>query len=364
MDTASAVQTPAMQPALLTSRQSLELPGEQEWPLLPLPVPAVIDSKASPAYQLSTINYQLLSYPSVQLFVNRAQAVKPDFQITPGNENCIAQICIALEGIPLAIELATARAQVMTPHEMLAAIQQRFDFLSTSRRSLLPRHRALRATIDWSYERLRPELQTFFARLSVFRGGWTAQTAQEVCDAPAARNWLQELRAQSFVLESETSGMAEMRFSLLETLREYGAEKLALEDENETRHRHLACFLHLAETASEHLEGPEQAQWLERLEAEHANLRAALAWSLAASDEAESALRLVGAMWLFFQIRGYIREGREYLQAALSQSHNQPTRIRAQALNGAGALAQTQGDYAEAHAAYAQCLGNLADIRA
>ena len=350
---------------LLTSRQSLELPGEQEWPLLPLPVPAKDEGGImKDEGKIQDTRYEirvgedlaLLSCPSVQLFVNRAQAVKPDFQITPGNGNCIAEICIALEGIPLAIELATARAQVMTPHEMLAAIQQRFDFLSTSRRSVLPRHRALRATIDWSYERLHPELQTFFARLSVFRGGWTVLTAQEVCDAPQARNWLQELRARSFVLESETSGMAEMRFFMLETLREYGAEKLTLEDEKETRHRHLACFVKLAETASEHLDGPEQAQWLERLEAEHANLRAALAWDLAAPGEAESALRLVSALWLFFQIRGYIREGREYLRAALAQTSDRPTRIRAQALNGAGALAQTQGDYAEARAAYAQSL--------
>ena len=354
---------------LLTSRQSLEIPGEQEWPLLPLPIPVEgywlkVENDDAPDPQPSTRastrreghNSQLLSCPSVQLFVNRAQAVRPDFQITPGNWDCIAQICIALEGIPLAIELATARAQVMTPHEMLAAIRQRFDFLSTSRRSVLPRHRALRATIDWSYERLQPELQTFFARLSVFRDGWTAQTAQIVCNAPEAQDWLQELRARSFVLEAETSGMAEMRFSMLETLREYGAEKLTPEDEKETWQRHLACFLKLAETASEQLDGPEQAQWLERLEAEYGNLRGALAWSLASPDEAESALRLVSALWLFFQVRGYIREGREYLQAALAQAGDQPTRLRAQALNGAGALAQTQGDYAEARAAYAQSL--------
>ena len=345
---------------LLTSRQSLELPGEQEWPVLPLPVPAKdeggrmkdeLDSDSSFITHPSS-----LACASVQLFVSRAQAVKPDFQMTPGNRDCIAQICIALEGIPLAIELATARAQVMTPHEMLDALQQRFDFLTTQRRSILPRHRALRATIDWSFERLRPELQTFFARLSVFRDGWTAQTASEMCETRDAREWLRELRARSFILETIKSGMSEMRFAMLETLREYGAEKLTSEEEKGTRSRHLACFLKVAETASEHLYGPDQGQWLERLEAEYANVRAALAWSLSTPEEAESALRMAGAFWSFFQVRGYIREGRSFVQAALAQGSKLPTPVRAQALNGAGALAQMQGDYTDARASYAQSL--------
>ncbi len=314
----------------------------------------------------------------MQLFVNRAQAVKPDFQITPGNADAIARCCIALEGIPLAIELATARAQVMTPTEMLDALKQRFAFLITRRRSVAPRHQTLLATLDWSYERLRPELQQFFAQCCVFRDGWTVQTAAEVCEIAAAQHstpeyrtpehlntqhleWLQELQAQSFIVGREPPPFAEMRFGALETLREYGEEKLSVAARNAARNRHLACFLKFAETAASHLQGAEQAQWLARLEMEYANLRAALAWSLTDAAEtggvtAEAALRLAGALGPFFQIRGYAREGRAYLQAALARADAMPSRARAQALNEVGALAQIQGEYAQSRAAYAESL--------
>jgi len=322
---------------LITSRRRLDLSGEREFPVPPLPTP---DGPRSPD--------RLIQCESVHLFVDRAQAVRPDFQLTPGSAAAIAALCARLEGIPLALELAAARAWVLTPAQMLERLSQRFELLVSRQRDLLPRHRSLRATLDWSYELLTPELQRFFAQLCVFRGGWTLAAAEAVCAEPFALEHLEQLREYSLILAEEpgageTGG--EMRFRMLETLREYAREQLTPADLTALQRRHAAYSLELAEGAGTKLKGACQEEWLERLAAEHDNFRAALEWSRE-SDPAVG-LRLAAALWRFWAMRSYLREGREWLASALTHP-NAPgrTAARAEALCGAGELARYQDDNA------------------
>jgi predicted ATPase len=201
-------RVPTLQ-CLVTSRQRLEVEGEREFPVLPLPTPEEWNNPE-----------QLSLYESVQLFVDRAQAVQPDFQVTNANAAAVAELCHRLEGIPLALELAAARIRLLTPAQMLAHLEHRLDFQTSSRRDATARHRTLRAAVDWSYELLSSELQQFFAWLSVFRGGWTLQAAAAVCEESAALDYLSQLQACSLIVAEEISG--ESRFRMLETLREYG----------------------------------------------------------------------------------------------------------------------------------------------
>lgn len=320
---------------LVTSRQVLNLPGEREYAVSPLPTPHGDSSLV-----------RLGAYECVQLFVDRAQAVKPDFQVTNGNAAAVAELCDRLEGIPLAIELAAARAQVLTPMQMLAQLSQRFEFLVGRRRGVAERQRTLRATLDWSYRLLSPELQRFFAHLSVFRGGWTAEAAEAVCDEPLALDYLAQLRECSLVLSEEVAlgGLPEMRFSMLETLREYGQERLLDSGGAElVRGQHRDWFLELAEQAQGKLYGPEETAWLNRLETEHDNLRAALGWCGEEAEGAEAGFRLVGSLLDFWWLHGHYSEGRERLSLALSRAV-EPTQARADTLRAAAYLAFLQGD--------------------
>lgn len=198
---------------LVTSRQWLGLAGEREFVVPPLPTPRGGESPE-----------QLLGCESVQLFCDRAQAVRPDFQVTPGNAASVAALCERLEGIPLALELAAARLRALTPAQMRVHLEQRFEFLASRRADVIPRHRSLRAALDWSYGLLSSELQRFFIRLCVFRGGWTLSAAEGVCDEPRALEYLEQLRECSLLIVEEEAGIARYRF--LETIREYGEEKL------------------------------------------------------------------------------------------------------------------------------------------
>ena len=345
-------RVPALR-CLVTSRRLLGIAGERELALGPLPTPN--GGEHSPE--------ALSLFESVRLFVDRAQAVRPDFQVTGRNAPAVAQLCDALEGIPLAIELAAARAQVLTPSQMLSQIGNRFDFLVSRTRGVAERQRTLRAAVDWSYRLLSPELQRFFAQLSVFRGGWGVEAAEAVCEEPLALDHLAQLRECSLVLSEESTtgggGQSEMRFRMLETLREYARERLAesIGAADAVRARHLDWFLRLAEEAGPKLDGPEQAQWLERLETEGDNLRAALAEAReAGKDSAERAtafLRLAAALALFWSIRGHFHEGRAWLAGALGQEQlptpSAETRdLRAEALRAAGNLAWFQGAFAAA----------------
>ncbi len=341
---------------LVTSRQVLSLAGEREFVLGPLPTPNGVHSLES-----------LSLFESVQLFVDRAQAVRPDFAVTSATAPAVAQLCDALEGIPLAIELAAARAQVLTPSQMLSQIGHRFDFLVGRRRGASERQRTLRATLDWSYRLLSPALQRFFARLSVFRGGWSVEAAEFVGEEPLALDYLAQLRECSLVLSEEVTigGRTEMRFRMLETLREYADERLVESGMAEVvRTHHQAWFLLRAEQTEPNLNGSEQALGLDLLETEGDNLRAALAGAQegakGSAEHAQTFLRLAAALALFWSIRGHLYEGRTWLKSVLGQELSSPStemrNLRAEALRGAGNLAWFQGDFVMAESLLEEAL--------
>jgi predicted ATPase/DNA-binding SARP family transcriptional activator len=343
---------------LVTSRQRLNLPGEQEFPVAPLPVPEgvtgslsswapgprVLDTDRSPCDSRPPTPDILLKCASVRLFVDRAQAVRPDFQVTRTNAGAVAELCARLEGLPLALELAAARVGVLAPQQMLERLSHRFELLARAQRVVVPRHRSLWAALEWSYQLLPAELQRFFARLSVFQGGWTLEAAAAVAGVESGAlggtltlQCLEQLRECSLVQAAEVGG--EMRFRLLETLREYGAELLGPEERVAVAHRHASYFLALAERAEPELVRADQAAWLDRLEREQHNLRAALAW-LETSGETQAALRLGGALREFWYVRGDLVEGLERLKGLLALPGAEVrTSARAKALNSAGVLA-------------------------
>jgi predicted ATPase len=254
---------------LVTSRHRLELDGEQELPIAALPTPDMGDEgrglgdteRVVPNPQIPTPAL-LLTFPSVQLFVDRAQAARPDFQVTARNADDVAALCARLEGLPLAIELAAARSQVLTPSQMLSQVNHRFDFLVSRHRHKEARHTTLRAVVDWSYRLLSPELQRFFRQLSVFRGGWTLSAASAVSGEALTLDWLEELRDGSLVVTEET-GRGEMRYRMLETMREYASEQTSGEEAGVLGRRHAEYYTSLAEEAEPHLKGAEQKLWME-----------------------------------------------------------------------------------------------------
>ncbi|HZO90449.1 MAG TPA: tetratricopeptide repeat protein [Chthonomonadaceae bacterium] len=348
---------------LATSRQRLQIAGEEEFAVQPLPVPT---HPGTPE--------RLMEFASVQLFVDRAQAVRPDFRVTRANAGAVAELCSRLEGLPLAIELAAAWAQTLTPAQMRDRLARRFDLLVSRSKDTPGRHRTLQAAVEWSYRLLSPPLQRFFACLSVFRGGWTLEAAEAVCcppqsaGLPPALEYLTQLRERSLILVEEAG--EEMRYRVLETLREYAADQLTAEEHEELAQHHAGYFLRLAEEAEPHFTGAEQASWLERLERENENLRAALAWSLQGKQEdarrdkearaqpppSELGLQLARLLWRFWYVRGYVREGRMWLERALEQNPNAVSAVRAWALHGAGNLAWNQGDFTAARVFYEQGL--------
>jgi tetratricopeptide (TPR) repeat protein len=279
----------------------------------------------------------------VQLFVDRAQAVQADFQVTRTNAAAIAGLCARLEGLPLALELAAARAGVLTPAQMLERLGQRFGLLASPQRGVTPRHRSLRAALEWSYQLLSPELQRFFARLSVFQGGWTLEAAEVVWEEPRALDYLQQLRESTLVQAAEAEG--EMRFRLLETLREYGAEQLGAEERTAAAHRHASYYLVLAERAEPEMLQEGQLARVDRLARDFDNLRVALAW-LEASGRIQEALRLGAALREFWYARGDLVEWLERLKRLLGLPGAEArTSARAKALNKAGAVATFFGDF-------------------
>ncbi len=297
---------------LVTSRQRLLLEAEQDFPLLPLPVP---DFPGTPE--------RLLEFSSVQLFVSRAQAARYDFRITGRNAEAIAQLCSRLEGIPLALELAAAWSQTLTPGQMVERLTSRFDWLVSRHRDTPGRHSTLRAAIRWSWELLPGELQQFFARLSVFAGGWALEAAEAVCEEPNALAYLAELRDHSLVLseEDETYGdAATMRCRLLETLRTFGLEQMDMDEQAQLRERHADYYLRRAEENAPHLGGSHiQQRRLEFLQREHLNLRHALEWTRHALDNEPGStalsrhLRLCNALGDFWFLRGHLADARRWL---------------------------------------------------
>jgi predicted ATPase/DNA-binding SARP family transcriptional activator len=338
---------------LVTSRQPLNLEGERELAILPLPLPRL---ERHGRREEQGVVSSLLQNPSVALFVDRAQARRADFQLTEQNAGAVAELCRRLDGLPLAIELAAGWARTHTPQAMLAQLQHRFAFLVSPRSDLPERQLSLQAALEWSYRLLTAELQRFFSGLSVFRGGWTVEAAAAVCAAEAsegvgpvcgrAQAYLSQLVERSLVVAADVQGEA-MRFGMLETLQEFGQEKLTPEQRETTRRNHLDFFLALAEEARKHENGPEQGNWFERLETEHDNLRAAIGWCLESEGGTEAGMRLVGALPRFWRVHAHVEEGWTLCARMLARADiPQRKAARAGALSAAGIMAWLRGDIA------------------
>jgi len=326
---------------LATSQERLGVAGEVVYRLDPLAATTAGNASSSP---------QGLESDSVRLFVDRARLNDPRFTVTPETTLTIAQICRRLDGIPLAIELAAARVRLMSVDEVLARLDDRFRLLIDSGRTSLPRHQTLRATVDWGYELLGEGERALFRRLSVFAGGFTLATAEAVCavsqnEKSDVMDLLARLVDKSLVVRDDRVGAA-TRMRLLETLRQYGRGRLVEEDDAGLySRRHADYFLEIAEAARRDQRGPLYASWVERLEDEHDNLRFALETSL--REPGEKALALAAALLWFWDVRGYLTEGHEWLTRALAAAPA-PTPERARAADAAGWLAQRLGDFATA----------------
>ena len=340
---------------LATSRVRLHVYGEHEYTVEPLPVPdrsSVLPLK------------ELIDYEAIQLFITRVQAFKPAFALTTDNARAIVEICARLDGLPLAIELAAARIRQFTAQTLAAdLVQERgnpLPLLRSGPRDLPTRQQTLQNAIAWSYDLLTPTKQQLFRRLAVFVGGWTLDAAAAVCDLDRGLGLdvldeMQVLLGQSLVRQEQGLD-GKPRFTMLETIREYALEQLGTSGELEKLgQRHATFFLMLAEAAHK----PQEVTWLARLEAEHPNLRAALAWSRTEAG-GETGLRLAVAFSPFYTERGHLSEGRGWLTATVTQSEaggssGQNTRkhrlLRAQALNSIGVIASWQGDLAAAQSA-------------
>jgi predicted ATPase/DNA-binding CsgD family transcriptional regulator len=326
---------------LATSREAFNIPGETIWPVPSLDVPD--------AYHLPPVE-GLVKYEAVHLFIERAVSVLPAFKITQENASAVAQVCRRLDGIPLAIELAAARVKVLSLEQIATRLDDSYRLLASGSRIALPRQQTLQATIDWSYNLLSEKERILFRRLSVFLGGFTLEAAEAVCagdgiEQDEVLDLLSHLVDKSLVAVVEGGG--EVRYRLLETIRQYGQNKLPEFGETASlRRSHRDWYLGFAERAASQVLGAEQAKWFDRLEVEHDNLRAALGWSLE-SGEAENAAQLGIALWRFWQVRGYMSEGRSFLERALA-GFSEQTPVRAKALHAAGDLASFQGDYRRA----------------
>jgi predicted ATPase/class 3 adenylate cyclase len=316
---------------LATSREALGIAGETPWrvPSLPQPPP---DAVVPPE--------RLVRYDAVRLFLDRAVAARPGFAVTNQNAPAVAQVCWRLDGIPLAIELAAARVRALGAEQLAGRLDDRFRLLTGGSRTALPRQQTLQATVAWSHDLLTEAERRFFARLAVFAGGWTLEAAEEVCagegvEGAEVLDLLTRLLDKSLVVAEAQAPAGDLRYRLLETLRQYARQRLAAGDGAEaTRRRHAAYYLAVAERAAEHQDGADQDSWLLELEVEHDNLRAALGWASATArgageatgaDEADrgpagaspllTAWRLAAALFWFWFLRGHWRE----MDAALDE---------------------------------------------
>jgi predicted ATPase/transcriptional regulator with XRE-family HTH domain len=361
---------------LVTSRALLHLYGEYEFVVPPLALP-----DRNPGALPSPPD--MLKFPAVALFVQRARAVKASFELTPANAPAVAEICARLDGLPLAMELAAARVKLFSPQAMLSRLGSRLTLLTGGARDLDPRHQTLRSAIGWSYNLLDADEQALFASMSVFAGGSTLEAAEAICSdfrlektpphqienpgalrATKIENSFELLTSlvDKSMLRQEEDESGEPRFLMLETIREYAAEQLALSGAEEAlRQQHALYYLAFAEAVDAGLRGPEQLAWLARAEREHDNLRAALSWSLE-NGQVEIAARLGVSLWLFWYAHGHLSEGRRWLSLALDLLIRLPTQdnmlggLRARLLYSAGMLASYQGDFTASLAHFGESL--------
>jgi predicted ATPase/transcriptional regulator with XRE-family HTH domain len=333
---------------LATSRAPLRLRGEHAYPLAPLALPAV---------DIPLTANEAARSPAVRLFVERAQAAGPTFELTAANAMSVAAICRRLDGLPLALELAAPRVKLLPPSELLARLQRTLPMLTGGDRDAPVRQHALRTTLDWSYHLLSAQEQRLFARLSVF-AGCSLAAVDAVCNAERELDVLESTAAliEQSLLRNEAGPEDEPRFGMLQTIREYaGAQLEASGEAEEIRRLHAAYYLTQAEAATAALTGPEQATWLERLERDLDNLRAALTWARE-QGQVEVGLRLAGALTYFWRVRGYGDEGIGWFTGFMAYMEGSeetngievPAAVRARAVYGAGLLANGHGDHRRA----------------
>jgi predicted ATPase/class 3 adenylate cyclase len=324
-----------------TSREALGIAGEALFPVPSLALPE--DDLRLPLDQLS-------GFEAIRLFADRASAVLPSFELTASSALAVAQICRRLDGIPLALELAAARVRTLSVEQIAARLDDRFRLLAGGSRAAVPRHQALRATVDWSFDLLAEPERAAWRRLSVFAGGFTLEAAEAICageevDESEVLDLLSRLVEKSLVVSEAMAG--ESRFRLLETIRQYAREKLmGSEEAAEALRRHRDWYLALVTRLEpQFFGGARSGSEIDELDREHDNLRAALEWSADEPGEAAAGLRLAAGLWRFWEIRGHVVEGRSWLERLLTASSDAPLAVRSSALTGAGVLAYLQGDY-------------------
>jgi predicted ATPase/DNA-binding SARP family transcriptional activator len=341
---------------LVTSRAPLRVRGEQVFPLGPLEITR---------RELVSLA-EVLRVEAVALFAERAAAVAPRFAVTEQNARAVAELVARLDGLPLAIELAASRSAVLSPAAMLQRLDRREPLLVAGTRDLPARQQTLRAAIGWSYDLLAYSERRLFRRVSVLSGGFTTETAA-VCDGSGDRgiDVLSGLTvlADNSLVSLVPAGDGGVRFGMLQTIREFGLDRLAVEDDlAAAERRHAQWFLRVAEDAEPGLRGPELLQSIVDLQTEHENLRAALRWSIE-HDEADTGLRIVGALWRFWHLGGHLSEGRSWAAAVLDlPSAADGTIVRAKALSAAGSLAYWQGDVRAVRVAYEEALAISVDL--
>jgi predicted ATPase/DNA-binding CsgD family transcriptional regulator len=331
---------------LVTSRRPLHVQEEQEFPLGPLPLPDMVDAPSTA---------HLAQNAAVHLFVQRSQAVLPDFSLTDANAPAISEICHRLDGLPLAIELGAARSRLLPPAALLARLDTRLALLTGGGSDRPGRHQTMRDAIAWSYDLLHPHEQAAFRSLSVCAGGVTLAAAEAVAKPSSGSAAATSVATLDFVtvlvdaslLRPDRAHGDEPRFTMLETIREFGLEQLrACGEAADVAERHAHFFLQVAEVAAASQRGSGQVAHLAALEAEQENLRAALHWAMAAPQRAELALRLADALFWYWYLRGHFREGRYWLELAIAASPGEPSPLLARVLCSASVLAYRQGDYA------------------
>jgi predicted ATPase/DNA-binding XRE family transcriptional regulator len=320
---------------LVTSRAALHLAAEHEWPVPPLPVPV-----SGHLPDLDTLG----RYDAVQLFVQRAQAVEPAFEVCEENAATVAEICSRLDGLPLALELGAARLRLFPPEALLGRLSDRLQLLTGGPRDVAARQQTLRNTIEWSYRLLAPEEQILFARLSVFANGGSLEAAEAICatesdDAMLMLDGLTSLVDQHLLRQT---GDDEPRFGMLEIIHEYAAERLgATAEAQAVRRRHATYYLHMAEEAAEGIAGPDQGLWLDRLETDHDNVRSALSWFLE-QGELDAAYRMVLGAEALWVDRHLMSEASQWYSQLLSQEGAVSTHLRATVLRRASSFLRRQ----------------------
>ncbi len=333
---------------VVTSRARLQVRGENEYPVPPLSLP---DPKSLPALE------RLTQYEAVRLFIERAVDVKPDFEVNNDNAPAVAEICVKLDGLPLAIELAAARIKILPPQAILTRLQglqsqSRMKLLTGGAKDLPARQQTLRNTIEWSYDLLDEGEKQLFRRLAVFQGGRTLEATEAVCNSDGdlgveVLDGVQSLVDKSLMRQEEGEGEGaggEPRFVMLETIHEYAMDKLEESGEAEQiKREHADFFLKLAEEAEPQLTGGQQAVWLDKLEEDHDNLRAALGWSTGEDGNPEIALRLCWALWRFWARHSHYTEGRKWTETALEVGNEASAPLRAKALYALGLTHKRQG---------------------